>query len=352
MTEAALSDAGTRRCACGTEIAGSLLACPVCRRLVHRERLESLASVARGAEAAGDPAVALAAWREALELLPVESAQGRTISEQMVRLRASLPAPSLEEAAGAPASGRPGSRLARILAPLGAAGLVLWKLKFVLAAVLGKAKLALLGLTKLGTLTSMLATFGVYWAAWGWPLAAGLVLSIYVHEMGHVAKLAQLGIKVDAPMFVPGVGAFVRLRQRPVDAVEDARIGLAGPIWGLGAALAAAVAWRATGSGLALALCRLGAWINLFNLLPIGPLDGGRGFRALARSGRVIASLTLAGMYVVTHEGLLLLLLVVALLRLAGESPPASDRRTLAEYAGLVAALSALLLLPAGVGVD
>ena len=119
----------------------------------------------RGAEAAGDRAGALAAWREALELLPVESAQARTISEQVARLRASLPAPSLEEAAGAPASGRPGSRLARILAPPGAAGLVLWKLKFALVAVLGKAKLALLGLTKLGTLTSMLASFGIYWTA-------------------------------------------------------------------------------------------------------------------------------------------------------------------------------------------
>jgi Zn-dependent protease len=158
--------------------------------------------------------------------------------------------------------------------------------------------------------------------------------------------MAELGMPVEAPMFVPGVGAFVRLRHRPVDAVEDARIGLAGPMWGLGAALVALTAWRATGSGLALAVCRLGAWINLFNLLPLGPLDGGRAFRALAQPARWLAAIALFAAWWVTREGLLLLLLAVAVVRALSTAPSQTDRRAIVEYAVLVAALSALLLVP------
>lgn len=350
MTDATATQ--VRRCECGTELSPALLACPSCRRLVHRRRLEELAERARLAEAAGDVAAALVAWREAIDLLPADSAQARVLAERVAAARERAPAATLAAAAKPDAGGKPGARLARLLAPLGIAGVLLWKFKFILVAVLGKAKFALLGLTKLGTATSMLASFGVYWVAWGWPLAAGLVASIYLHEMGHVARLAQLGLKVEPPMFVPGFGAFVRMKQRPLDAIEEARIGLAGPIWGLGAALLALAAWQLTGSGLALAICRLGAWINIFNLLPLGPLDGGRAFRALAPSGRWAAAAALLAAWAVTHEGLLLLLIVVAIFRAIRKEAGAetkNDPRTLAEYIGLVAALSALLLLPAAV---
>ena len=106
--------------------------------------------------------------------------------------------------------------------------------------VVGKLKFLLLGLTKMSTFVSM---FGVHRACTGrftagrsplaWPV------SIYVHEMGHVAMLRRLGINAGAPLFIPGVGALVMLKQHVTDPVADARIGLAGPVWGLGAALAA-----------------------------------------------------------------------------------------------------------------
>jgi Zn-dependent protease len=335
-----------RRCECGTELSPALLVCPSCRRLVHREQLERLAERARTAEAAGDAPTALVAWREALDLLPADSSQARVISERVAATRDSAPKATLEAAAKVDSSGKPGSRLARLLAPLGFAGVLLWKFKFILVAVLGKAKLALLGLTKLGTLTSMLASFGIYWAAWGWPLAAGLVLSIYLHEMGHIAQLAKLGLKVEPPMFIPGFGAFIRMKQRPLDAIEEARIGLAGPIWGLGAALLALLAWRMTGAGILLAICHLGAWINLFNLLPLGPLDGGRGFRALAKSGRWAIACAFLIAYLVTSEGLLLLLLAVAIFRSFRADVERNDPRALFEFLGLIAAFAALLLLP------
>jgi Zn-dependent protease len=152
-------------------------------------------------------------------------------------------------------------------------------------------------------------------------------------------------VRIEVAVETSGVGAFVRLRQRPVDAIEDARIGLAGPFWGLGAALVALGAWRVTGSGLALAIAQLGAWINLFKLLPLGPLDGGRAFRALARPGRWLAAGALLAAWWVTREGLLLLLLVVAALRAFATAPAQTDRPAMVEYAVLVAALSALVVI-------
>ena len=71
-----------------------------------------------------------------------------------------------------------------------------------------KAKALLLGLTKGTTLLTMLLSLGVYWSMWGWPLRLGLVLSIYVHEMGHVIALARYGFRATAPMFIPGLGAW------------------------------------------------------------------------------------------------------------------------------------------------
>src|SRR5207237_1168871 len=99
----------------------------------------------------------------------------------------------------------------------------------VAVAVLSKIKFLLLGLTKASTLVSMFAFFGVYWSIYGWPLALGLVVTIYIHEMGHVAMLRRLGIDAGALMFIPGMGAFVLLKQRITDPLTDAKIGLAGP---------------------------------------------------------------------------------------------------------------------------
>jgi hypothetical protein len=105
---------------------------------------------------------------------------------------------------------------------------VLWKLKFVVVLVASKLKLLLAGLFKLPTLLSILVSFGVYWTAWGWRFAAGLLATMYVHEIGHVAALKRLGIRATAPMFVPGWGRSSGWEQYPADAHEDAQVGLAG----------------------------------------------------------------------------------------------------------------------------
>lgn len=333
---------------CGTELAAGLVSCPSCHRLIHGDELKRLAAEAGAATDAGDIRGALAAWRSALELLPPASAQHARVLATVQDLSAQL------DAGGTPAhrsgSHQPDKKRSRARAAgagLTGLALVLWKFKFALVFLLTKGKLLLLGLTKTSTLFSMILSLGVYWTVWGWRFALGLVLSIYVHEMGHVFALRHYGIRASAPMFIPGLGAMVRLNQYPANAKEDARVGLAGPIWGLGAALAVYAAFLATGWDSLGAIAKVGAWINLFNLVPVWQLDGSRGFRAMTQRARWLCVFALAVAWVLTGESLLVLLLIAGLLRaIVGPSPDSTDRRAVLEYVLLVAALSALTLIP------
>jgi Zn-dependent protease len=247
------------------------------------------------------------------------------------------------ESGNATAAPRP--RLGR-LAGLGALGLVLWKFKGLAIFLLTKGKVLLLGLTKAKTLFSMLLSMGAYASAWGWQFAVGFVLSIYVHEMGHVMALRRLGIGATAPMFIPFVGAFIRAKEYPASPREDAEVGLAGPLWGLGASIACLAVAIATGSPFWAALARTGAWLNLFNLLPVWQLDGGRGFNALTRKQRWWAAGALGAAWALSEESLLALLLLAALFRAAvGQPAERPDRSAFVKYVGLVAVLAWLASL-------
>ena len=338
MSAGATTTATVVRCdGCGTEVGGSLLACPSCHRLVHAVRLKELAADAAAAAEREDVIVELTAWRGSLDLLPQGSRQYTTIAARVAELSRTT------EATAGPREQQPGGRWKWLVA-LGPAGLLLWKFKFLIVAVASKAKLLVLGLTKASTFTSMLLAFGVYWTQWGMWFAGGLVLSIYVHEMGHVAALRRYGIAASAPMFIPGLGAFIRLKQRPVDPREDARIGLAGPLWGLGATVVAYAAAMASGSALWMAIAHISAWINLFNLLPVWQLDGGRGFAALTKEQRWAATAAIGAGWFICGDGLLLLLMIVAFVRAAASEAPASpDNGALGQYVGLVLALSLLV---------
>jgi Zn-dependent protease len=140
-------------------------------------------------------------------------------------------------------------------------------------------------------------------------------------------------------MFVPGLGAFVRLKQYPSDAHEEARTGLAGPLWGLGAALACFALGKLAGWPTALSVASLGATINLFNLVPVWQLDGARGLKALARGERVV--LGFAGLLVGALCGQWMPAVVggVALARALPQQPTqVSDRRVLALFVALLIA--------------
>ena len=128
----------------------------------------------------------------------------------------------------------------------------------------------------------MLVSIAAYSLIWGWKFAIGFVLLILVHEMGHVIQLRREGIKASAPMFIPFMGAVIWAKSLGDDALAEARVGLAGPILGsIGAAALIPVA-DATGNDLFTALAFTGFFLNLFNLLPIVPLDGGRAAAALS----------------------------------------------------------------------
>jgi Zn-dependent protease len=325
---------------CGTEIAPGLLGCPGCGRLVHAARLQQLAAEAERAEAAGDRAGARTLWDQALALLPPDTRQHEAIVARMAALpRTAEPTstwrgPSAGWGAGA-----------------GAAALLLWKLKFVVVFVLTKAKLLLLGFTKLGTFSSMLLSFGAYWGIYGWPFAAGMVLSIYVHEMGHVAALRGYGVRATAPMFIPGVGAYIRAEFSRTTPAEEARVGLAGPLWGLGAAVVAYAAFMATGLPILAGIARWGALINLFNLTPVWQLDGGHAFKALTRNQRAYAAAAVLAAWLATREGMLFLPLALAVWQIFRPAPREEDVGVLGMYVLLIAALSALFFLTPGLPV-
>jgi Zn-dependent protease len=153
-----------------------------------------------------------------------------------------------------------------------------------LAVLAGKAKFLFLALIKVKavtTLGTMFISIAAYTLAFGWPFAVGLVLLLFVHEMGHVIQLRREGVEASAPIFIPFLGAMIAAKSLGKDAVAEARVGLAGPILGSIGTLIPLAVYLATGSDLWRAIAYVGFFINLINLLPVLPLDGGRAMAVL-----------------------------------------------------------------------
>ena len=127
--------------------------------------------------------------------------------------------------------------------------------------------------------------------------------------------IRRYGFPATAPMFIPGLGAFIQLRGLRLPPIPDARIGLAGPMYGLGAALAALGAWYVSGVKVWGVIAHFGAWINLFNLIPVWQLDGSRGLHVLARWERWALVGVVALALLLTEQRMLILVGAVALAR-------------------------------------
>ncbi len=307
---------------CHTHLAPGLLACPSCHTLLFGARLKELALQAQTAERTGDRPTEMARWREALDLLPPSSRQHQTIAGKLEAL-AKLPAARSAKSPG-------GVWWKRSLGVIGAVVLLL----------VTKGKFLLSGLLKLPTLFSMFAAFGVYWTIWGWRFALGIILTTYVHEMGHVAALVRYGVKASAPMFVPGLGAYVRLHQHLASARLDARVGLAGPLWGLAAGLFCYGVGTAADQPAWLAIASVTGFINLFNMAPIWQLDGGRAFTSFATLDRWIATGILTIAWLGSGQGLLLVIALVAGWQAYRKNDVPRDGGALALYGGLALALA------------
>lgn len=176
------------------------------------------------------------------------------------------------------ALGRPARRESfykRRIAPIGVA----------ILAFLAKIKSILLLLPKIKILVtagSMAVSIAAYTTIWGFSFAIGFVVLLLVHELGHVIQLRREGIPASAPMFIPFLGAIVASKSLGENALAEARVGLAGPVLGTVGSAACLVIWQLTGHDFWRALGYTGFFINLFNLLPVVPLDGGRAMAAMS----------------------------------------------------------------------
>jgi Zn-dependent protease len=200
------------------------------------------------------------------------------------------------------------SFLRRLWAPIAFVGLALWKLKFIFVAIF-KLKL----FTVAG---SMLVSIGAYALLWGWQFAVGFVLLLFVHELGHVIEAKRQGLPVSAPLFIPFLGAMIMLKGNPEDAWREAKVAIAGPILGSLGALATWGLGEYLDSDLLIALAFTGFFLNLFNLLPIVPLDGGRIVAAVHPVLWGLGLLGLAGLAFVAPNPILIVILVIGGLEL------------------------------------
>ncbi len=208
-----------------------------------------------------------------------------------------------------------------------------------------KGQFLLLGLTKVSTLLSMFVYLGWSWKMFGgWGLAAGIVAGIYIHEMGHVAALERYGIKATAPMFIPGWGALILLKEHPASPAQDARTGLAGPLWGLAAAVASYAVFLLSRAPVWREIATWTGYINLFNLIPIWQLDGGRGFAALTRAQRWIATGAVGVLLALSRNALLIPILACAIVQALRGGADERDDGALALYIFLAIALTAMSL--------
>ena len=223
--------------------------------------------------------------------------------------------------------------------------------------VLGKAKFLgfFAGVLKFKTLATMLLSIGAYAIEWGWLFALGFVLLIFVHEMGHAVALRIEGIPAGAPVFIPFVGAFVAMQGQPRDAGVEARVAMAGPVVG------SLAGWAVLGAGLALeqrlliALGHTAVLLNLFNLVPVPPLDGGRIAGAFTRTYWLIGYAVGLVALLATGSPVLLIVLVIGLWTLVRrwrdpvpgyDALPRRQRTLIAlAYAALVIGLVATLPL-------
>ncbi len=265
---------------------------------------------------------------------------------------ATTPAP---EEVGLPPA-QPRSRLKRALGPFAAIGAGAAKFA-------GSLKALIFLLPKLKLLTTsgtMLVSVAAYSLLWGWTFAAGFVLLLLLHEMGHVIQLRREGVKASAPMFIPFMGAVISAKSFGGHALKEARVGLAGPILGTLASAALVPIWLITGNEFWAALAFTGFFLNLFNLLPVVPLDGGRAMAAMAPWMWFVGFAAIAALAILFPNPIILIILLFGGMetwrrwkeRRAGSDEQAAYYDVRPAHRALVAAVYIGLIVALVVGMD
>ena len=193
--------------------------------------------------------------------------------------------------------------LRKLAAPFIFIGVMFWKFKFVLAAIFKFKVFTVAG--------SMIVSVAAYALLWGWQFAVGFVLLLFVHEMGHALEAKRQGIPVSAPLFIPFLGAVIAMKQMPHDVWKEAQIAIAGPILGTVGCVATWGLGEALDSELLIALAFTGFFLNLFNLAPITPLDGGRIVAAIHPAIWALGLVLMIGLVFVFPNPILILILLL-----------------------------------------
>lgn len=210
-----------------------------------------------------------------------------------------------------------------LLSKLGPIGLLLFFL-------FGKLKYlaVILQIGKFKTFITMLVSIWAYAMFWGWPFAVGFVALLFIHEMGHVAALRMLGIKATAPMFIPFMGAFIGMKQMPKDAYAEAVMAYGGPLLGTLGAIGCAGVGLLTGNPFWYALATTGFLLNLFNLLPISPLDGGRIIGVISPKLWIVGLVGAIGLFYLTWSPIIALIIVMGSIQIYSSSKRSAAEKT------------------------
>ena len=318
---------------CSRELAPGALVCDECHALVHSEQLDHLSSEAKALEAGGDPRQARERWLMGLPLLPPDSRQAHWIVNHARSLDALAqriqPPPPSE------------NKWAQRLGPVGPVAILLAKGKFLLTAVF-----------RLKFLFSFFAFFGFYWAIFGAKFGLGFAVLILIHEMGHFVDVKRRGLPADMPVFLPGLGAYVRWQALGVSLETRAAISLAGPFAGFLAAVGCAILWWQTGNPLWASLARAGAVLNVLNLTPVWVLDGGQASHALSKMERIILLTVCLALWLLLGEGVFFLVAAGAGFAafFAGDLPPHPSRATTLYFLAVLIALGVILRMLPGRG--
>jgi len=201
---------------------------------------------------------------------------------------------------------------------------------------------------------TMLLSLAIYATIWGWPYAAGFIALMFAHEMGHYVAARQCGLNVGAPAFIPFVGAWINLKEQPRDVRTEAYVAVAGPLVGTVSAVAVYLWGRWTDSTLLLAIAYAGLFLNLFNLFPVSPLDGGRITAVISPRVWLIGAPVMLAMLFYRPSPVLAIIAIIAfpqLIKAWKYDPKAPENlayygvpfQTKLEYGGLYLALTAYL---------
>ncbi len=254
---------------CSQQLQPAALVCDHCHALVHSEELERLSAEAKALEASGDLPQARQKWLSALPLLPTTSTQAAWIKHHAEALNAGGHPP--------PATGPgddPWVQQRELVSPI--------------AGQAGSNQSPVRPAFKLSSILSFLAFIALYSIGSGVKFGIGFAVLILIHEMGHFIDIKRRGLPADMPVFLPGLGAYVRWQAMGVSIETRAAVSLAGPLAGFFASVACALIWYQTGNPLWASLARIGAILNVLNLIPVWVLDGGQAALALSKTERLV----------------------------------------------------------------